>query len=609
MTDATEHETLRSWTTIGRRRFLAVVTLGGAGAFTMGACSNDKAKTVASTTSASASPEPSTDASQPPTTIGEPATTTTSEPPPPTIDAVSALAPTERPTVRLPFGSFGFPSPFASNGGIGYIEMSLLYDTLLWKDRTGELLPWLATSMDRSSDNLTYTFVLRDGITWSDGQPFSADDVVFTFDYYAQLEGLPPPVAAQPPAGIATVEANGSSVVVTLMSPDVTFPEQVAGTIPILPRHIWSAIADPSGQEDPAILVGTGPYRLDSYTGSDNPLLYTAKDDYFLGTPFVKRIEFTNVDDPFTALLSGATDSGSASGLRADILSPFTSDDSYGIITEKGSTTKALYWNLAKGGALADKQFRKACAMAIDRNDLVDRVAGGNGQSGNAGFLGPENPYLAQVTQYEFDIAGAKALLDAAGYVLTGDGSLQAPDGAQLGFELLVSIDDTPAGEVVAAALEQIGVHITVKSVPAGPQLFGAKFSGGYDIALLGYPGPSAGGPNGDPDFLRRVFSSKAPPSLTGASAYVNPDFDDLAERQRSEFDVSARKALVAKMQQIIADDIPVLALFSPDTSFVFRKGVLDQWYLTPGHYPIDLDNKQLFITGVSTGVKIRPIK
>ena len=70
------------------------------------------------------------------------------------------------------------------------------------------------------------------------------------------------------------------------------------------------------------------------------------------------------------------------------------------------------------------------------------------------------------------------ALLDTAGYVLTGDGSRQAPDGAQLGFELLVSIDDTPAGEVVAAALEQIGVHITVKSVPAGPQLFGAKFSG-----------------------------------------------------------------------------------------------------------------------------------
>ncbi len=62
-------------------------------------------------------------------------------------------------------------------------------------------------------------------------------------------------------------------------------------------------------------------------------------------------------------------------------------------------------------------------------------------------------------------------------------------------------------------------------------------------------------------------------------------------------------------MQEIIAEDIPILSLYSPDTSFVFRRDVLEEWYLTPGRYPIDIDNKQLFVTGLSTGVTIRPIE
>ncbi len=554
-----------------RRRFLVITTVGGVGAFALNARSVVNARSATSSR--------------------------------------SALAPAERPTVRLPFGSFGFPSPFNSNGGIGYIQMSLLYDTLLWKDSTGELLPWLAESVERSADDLTYTFELRDGLQWSDGQPCTADDVVFTFEYYARQEALPPPVISQPPQGIAEVQATGTlTVTITLVTPDVTFAEQVAGTIPILPMHIWSTIDDPTVPQDPAVLVGTGAYQLGSYEGDGGPLLYTANDDYFLGTPFVERIEFSEVGDPFTALLAGATDAASGNGLRADVLAPFTSDDRYGVVTEKGSTATALYWNLTRGAALADKRFRQACAMAIDRDDLVARLAGGNGQPGNAGFLGPENPYLAEVTQYDLDVAGANALLDSAGYGEGGDGTRQGPDGAPLSYELLVSITDTPVAELISAALAQIGVDIRIKSVEAGPQLFGAKFSLGYDMALLGFPGPSAGGPNGDPDLLRRVFSSQAPPSLTGASGYVNATFDELAERQRATFDVSERTSIVAEMQQIIAEDIPILALYAPDTTFVFRAQVLDQWYFTPGRYPIDIDNKQLFITGVNRGTEIRPI-
>ena len=245
--------------------------------------------------------------------------------------------------------------------------------------------------------------------------------------------------------------------------------------------------------------------------------------------------------------------------------------------------------------------------MGIDRQDLVDRLAGGNGRPGNPGFLGDENPFVVPVEQYDFDLAGANALLDDAGYARGDGGSRRGADGAVLSFELLVSNLEAALGELVSAALADLGVEKTVRAAEPGPQLFGAKFTGQYDMALLGFPGPSAGSLNGDPDLLRRVFSSEAPPSLTGATGYVSSEFDELAARQRITFDEAERSTIVAQMQEIIAEDLPILSLYSPDTSFVFRKDVLEEWYLTPGRYPIDIDNKQLFITGLATGTTIRP--
>ena len=514
-----------------------------------------------------------------------------------------------RPTVRLPDGALGFPTPFAANGAPGYNQMSLLYDTLLWKDSSGELLPWLAQSFKTSDDRLTHTFTLRDGVKWSDGRPLTADDVVFTFEYYAAQGTLGPPIIVQPPQGIANVRSTGPDTVeITLDSPLVTFAEQVAGALPIVPRHVWSTIAEPAEAQDLDVLVGSGAYRLESYKGDGLPLLFTAKDDYFLGTPFVKRIEENGVEDPFSALLSGATDAARGVGLRPDTIAPFA-NDAFGTLTEQGSTAHCLYWNMGKEGALSDLRFRRACAMAIDRQDLVTRLASGRGAPGNPGFLGPENPFVVSVPRYELDVAGANSLLDAAGY-RPGSGDVRrAPNGSPLSFELLINNLEAGLAEILVGALRRIGVELRPKQVQVGPQLFGSKLTGNYDMAVLPFPGPAPGGPNADPDVLRRIFSSKVPPSLLGATNYINPEFDALAEKQQATFDEGERKAIVAQMQKMLADDIPILPLYYPETTILFRKQVLDQWYITPGQFPASDYNKQLFITGMKTGTKIRSDK
>jgi len=509
-------------------------------------------------------------------------------------------------TLRLAQGATGFPTPFLSNADIGYNQMSLLYDTLLWKDGSGTLLPWLAQSFTSSEDRLTYTFTLRDGVKWSDGQPLTADDVVFTFEYYAKLGTLGPPIIIQPPQGIAGVKpAGANAVAITLTSPVVTFTEQVAGALPIIPRHVWSSIADPNTATDRKVLVGTGPYRLRKYQGDTFPMEFVAKEDYFLGPPYVKRIQENGLIDAVAALAAGRVDAARGEGLRPDALAPFQ-NERFGMVTEQGSTTSPLYWNLRKEGALGDVRFRRACAMAIDRQDLITRLSSGRGLPGSPGFLSPANPFFAPVRQYEFDVAGANALLDGAGYRMGGAGIRQGPDGTPLSFELLIANNQTPLSEILVASLRRIGVELRPNSVEIGVKLFGAKYVGNYDLAVLFFPGPGPGGPNSDPDILRLLFSSKVAPSLQAATGYGNAAFNDLAEKQRVTFDVTQRKAIVADMQRILAEDLVVLPLFYPETAILYRKSVLDQWYFTPGQFPSPIDNKQLFVTGQKAGTEIR---
>jgi len=225
--------------------------------------------------------------------------------------------------LHLAGGDAGFPSPFAYSRGPGYVQMSYIYDTLLWTDASGRQLPWLASRVRRSSDGLTYTFELRDNVRWHDGRPLTPADVVFTFDYYAK-QTLSPEIIAMPVPGIAEVKATGPRTVeFRLKAPIATFLGfGGAGAVPIVPKHIWESIDHAAMATDPKVLVGSGPYRLKSYSGGDGSYLYTANDDYFLGKPFVKRIENRPVGDPLTALKSGEIDAATVLGVTPRCSSP-----------------------------------------------------------------------------------------------------------------------------------------------------------------------------------------------------------------------------------------------------------------------------------------------
>jgi len=517
-----------------------------------------------------------------------------------------------RPTVRVSeWTSLGYPSPFTYTAPPGYWRMSLIFDTLTWPDSTGEQLPWLASSYSQSEDGLTYSLDLRE-VTWDDGRPLTARDVVFTYEYYTS-QTFTPLLVGVPRGGIEVVATGERAVEFRLDRPDATFLQFVLGTMPIVPEHIWSTITDPMATFDERALISTGAYSLDSRNETQGTESYVAKDGYFLGRPFVRRIEMLPVDDALTALRIGELDGAStaAEGARNEVLVPFRDDPKYGIVSRDAGFAFPLFFNMKRGGALADLRFRRACLHAIDREDMVSRLLTGNGQVGSQGWLPPSHPFHnPEVRDYPFDRAEAERLLDEGGYRRSGSvGNRTNPDGSTLRYTLFIpDVVPIALAELTAASLKAVGVDIELRRIDL-VRLFGTKLQESYDLLITSYPGPSGTGPGGDPEMLRGVYYSKPPNPFHKATGYENAEVDRLLDAQVATLDVTERKRLVGQVQAMVAEDLPVAMLYYTNFFFVYLKDVFDRWYYTPGGFGTgfsDVYNKHPYITGEKQGLAMR---
>ena len=507
--------------------------------------------------------------------------------------------PATRPSLRLASPDDGFPSPFSYSPG-SYSLVLFVYDTLLLKDPEGVLQPWLASGYEPSADGLTHTFELRDA-RWHDGRPVTPDDVAFSFSYFKAHEAdLPPTVLFRPSFVDAAVATGPRTVQVRLSKPSRPFAAEVAGRFPIVPKHVWEGVADPVGVTDLKMLVGSGPYRLASFDQKKSGYQFEANDDYFLGRPFVKKVGFHQVNDELIAVRAGDIDSASTPVGRPtrQALSAFGDQATYGILAGKPDFFAALSWNLSKPGPTSDVRFRRACAMAVDRAGLVTRLLG-DGEVGNPGVLPADHPFHAKVEQYAFSVARANTMLDDAGYARKkgAAGPRRTPDGKDLRLTLLTFPEGAATAEILKLSLAEIGVELVFQ-----PSDFFTAIAGGlmnnYEMALLFF-----GGVRRDPDSLRTMLASQtAGTGVFHALGWANAEFDDLAERQLVNLDDASRKAEVARMQELVAEELPFLVLYYSVPYYVYRRKVFDQW-------SADGEAKLSLVTGrAGGGVEIRPI-
>lgn len=511
--------------------------------------------------------------------------------------------------LRLRGGQFGYPSPFAYSRGPGLVYAGYLFDTLLWKDSSGAMTPWLAREWQTSPDGTEWRFTLRDEAKWQDGRQLTAEDVVFTFDYLTKGPGRQTGVIHTQGLDVIkeTVAEAPNRVLIRLNRPFAPFGETIAGRALITPKHVWSGVTEPAKLRGEKAVMGSGPYRLESVDEATGRYLFTANDAYFLGAPRVRRLELSPTPDAVATLLRGEVDAGAffleEQGPPEQALAPFRDESRFGRIEAPGEWNRALHFNMSRGFPYNDKRFRQAMAYAIDRKDLVGRILLGKGEPGSLGILAPSHPMAAKdLPAYARDVARAKTLLDEAGLRdANGDGTRDLPGGQPFAPGLLTSSQFSPkTAELVMEYLREVGIQVKITSLD-GASADAATTRGNYDLALIGY-----GAMGGDPDTPLRIrLSARVPAkSFFSTFGYDNAQFEDLAARQAATLDPARRKETVQQIQRIVAEDVPMIPLYLPTRLLIFDKRSFDAWYFTPGGvwgaYP-GPENKQAFVTGTKT--------
>lgn len=505
---------------------------------------------------------------------------------------------------------FGYPSPFAWRRGPGWLITGMTFDTLLWEDSTGNPIPWLAAEWESSDDGLQWRFRLNEDARWQDGRPVTAQDVAFTVDYMTQGPGKGQGgFAARSLQVVEEAVAESERVVaLRLRQPIATFVEDVAQSVYILPEHIWADVEDPARLRGPEATMGSGPYRLQSYDQTSGSILYEANREFYLGEPYVKRLEFVPAEDDLLALQRGQIDAGSPEnevGIPQEQLRAFEEDPRLASLSQSGSWNRALHFNLDAGFPYDEVSFRHAVAYAIDRPDLIERVLFGRGQPGSTGGLAPGHPFLVDgLPDYAPDVQRANRLLDELGMDDTdGDGIRELPDGEPFRQELLSSNRFTArTPELIAEYLRKVGIDVEVRVLDqAAADEVAAE--GDFTMTLAGY-----GGLMSDPDVLRTRYSSRVESdSFAQAKGYENARFDRLAAQQLRTVDTDERRGLIEEMQRIAAEDLPLLSLYVPNNTLFYDREVFDAWYYTPGCSPCGgTRNKHMFVTGQETGLEGR---
>ncbi|GAA0981786.1 ABC transporter substrate-binding protein [Acrocarpospora macrocephala] len=514
-------------------------------------------------------------------------------------------------------------NPFTGIVVEAYEAYALMYDYLVTSSpKDVSAMPSLAESYQEAPDKKSWSYKIRAGVKWSDGQPLTARDAAYTFNRIINGD-FEQTNYGNYVTNIERAEATDDTTLVLHVKKPTPIMERLA--VPILPEHIWKDIdgtevkSFANEPENGQAIVGSGPFRLIERRKGQF-LRFEANKEYWRGAPKIDELVFRvflNADAEAQALTRGEIDF--AYDLQSNVLESLKNKPG---ITTRGSAYSGfdeIAFNtgaaLADGTpigdghpALKDKQVRLAISHAIDRDVLVNRVLGGNGSPADT-FIPPVYPalHLDPANKQNFDPAKANQLLDAAGYPKGADG-VREKDGKKLALRLFVrdsSEESQATGEFVKTWLKDIGIDVTIKvmSEDALTEVIG---QGEYDMFEWGWVVEP------DPDYQMSVFTCGKRSYKDGDSIfadlsdsfYCNPEYDKLYEEQAGETDPAKRAELAKRMQQMVYDDAAYAMTYYYDDLVAYRS---DKW---TGFVPQpDPDGSLLFQYGIHSYLSIEPVR
>lgn len=428
-----------------------------------------------------------------------------------------------------------------------------IYDGLVrYADGTLEPEPALATSWEISDEGLTYTFTLREGVSFHDGSPFNAEAVKFNFDRMLDEEHPyhdtgPFPLSFFFSAVDNVTVDDEHTVTFTLSEPYAPFLSNLAYPTGLI---VSPAAVMEHGENFGRNPSGTGPFRFDTWE-SNSRVVITRNDDYWDGAPSLEAVVFRPITDANTRvaeMLSGGIDM--MVEVPPDNVATFAADDSFQVYEQAGPHVWFLILN-AKEGPFADKRVRQAVNYAVDKVSLVDNVLQGTAEVA----AGPTPPAFAwayndSLEPYPYDPDRARALLEEADAT-----------GASLTFYVTEGgsgmLDPVPMGTAIQADLAEIGLDVSIQTYEWNTFLSEVNpgLEGKADMAQMAWM-------TNDPDTLPYLtLRTEAFPDAGGFNSgyYSNPEVDALLEQARTSTDQDERARLYREMQEIVHDDAPWL--------------------------------------------------
>lgn len=438
-------------------------------------------------------------------------------------------------------------------------------EQLINRNADGELEPALATEWNVSDDNLTYTFTLRDGVTWHDGEAFTADDVVWTLENSMPLN--PRTNAAW--ELVSSLEATDDmTVTMTMTQPYGPLLALLSGSlITMLPEHLYAG-TDLAENPVNSAPIGTGPYKFVAWDRGQQ-ITWEKNEDYWQeGKPYYDDIVVRIISSEVTAAnalkneeIHALTGSEMSPQVRADLLTQSN-------LVERESMTMPTQYVMGfntYNGVMEDPAVRRAIVQAIDREQIYTNVFGGIGgvvpdsviPSAFAQLTDTENTYEGS---YAYDPEAAGEALDAAGYPMQGN--------SRFSIDILVPMGDVylnPAN-VIKAQLEAIGVMVNVEQLDEQSHADRVYIKHEYDAYISSYLSdvdPALG--------VERLYSCDTLDRIYGnGTGYCNEDVQAAFEAARATADPVERQAQYSIATQQILEDMPRLALVNYSGSGFF---------------------------------------
>jgi peptide/nickel transport system substrate-binding protein len=452
-------------------------------------------------------------------------------------------------------------NPTVDSLAVGTVYEELTFVNVL---KSGATTPWLASSYAWSNNNKTLTFTIRSGVKWSDGKPFSAKDVVFTFKLLKKYPALDLNAVWSVLSSVAQVGSN--KVAFTFSTSAVPYFYYIADQTPIVPAHIWASVKNPITYND-ATPIGTGPYTMATCSAED--IEYLKNPDYWQpGLPKIDKVyypSFTSNEPANELLATGGAQWGSQ--FIPNIQSYYLSKSKNYHIWFPPVANVSIFINLTNP-VLSQLPVREAMAYAIDRPKVSELGEYGYEPAANqTDIVKPtftswyDSSASKKYDGYTYDPSKAMSILKNAGYK-EKNGVFQTPKGP-LSFTIdnIGGYSDWVASvSVIETELKAIGISITPDNLAANV-FFADLYTGKYQLAY----NSETGGPSPYYELRQLLYSKNSAPIGTAAATnwerYRSPKADSLIEQYGATTSRMTQQSIVDQLEEVMLSDVPVIPM------------------------------------------------